>query len=285
MARRLLAAGTELTVWNRSAGKADALVAAGAHVARTPREAAASVTLTVLTDLTDVESLLEGEEGLLAGWVGAAVPEPVLVVHGTVSPVRVAELARRLAAHGIAVVDAPVSGGVAGAEAGTLSVMVGGDDGAVGRVMPYFASMGRIVRHLGPVGSGQLAKACNQIVVGATITAVSEALVLADAAGLSRATVLELLGGGLANSEVLRQKQDRWLSDDYDGGGSSVNQLKDLRFVREAADDRRIRLPLADAVRKVFETAVTVDGEGDLDHAGILLSLRRHATPTGEATP
>jgi 2-hydroxy-3-oxopropionate reductase len=200
----------------------------------------------------------------------------VLVVHGTVSPVGVAALAARLAAAGIDVVDAPLSGGVAGAESGALSVMIGGSDEAVARVWPVLSLVGTTVRHLGPSGAGETAKACNQVVVAATVTALSEALVLADASGIDRTQLLELLGGGLAGSEVLRQKRNRWLDGDFLGGGSSANQLKDLRFVAEAAAARGLALPVAATLRDVFERVVA-DGDGALDHAAVELSLARHA--------
>src|SRR3954453_3252335 len=228
IARRLLTALGSLTVWNRTSAKAEALGHAGARVAARPAEAAAPVTLSVLTDLADVEEVLAGEDGLIAGWAAAGVQRPALVVHGTVSPVAVAALAQRPTKAGFDVVDAPLSGGVAGAESGALSVMVGGTDDAVRRVWPVLSLVGSTVRHLGPSGAGETAKACNQVVVAATVTALAEALVLADASGIDRTELLELLGGGLAGSEVLRQKSDRWRTGDFHGGGSSANQLKDL---------------------------------------------------------
>jgi 3-hydroxyisobutyrate dehydrogenase-like beta-hydroxyacid dehydrogenase len=276
IARRLLAGLGSLTVWNRTPAKAEALRSAGARVVTRPADAAAAVTLTVLTDLADVEELLDGEDGLLAGWAAAGVPRPVLVVHGTVSPVGVAALAERLAGAGIDVVDAPVSGGVPGAESGTLSVMVGGTPEAVDRAWPVLSLVGSTVRHLGPPGAGEVAKACNQVVVAGTIGALSEALLLADANGIDRGQLLELLAGGLAGSEVVRQKRDRWLTGDYGGGGSTANQLKDLRFVAETAAAAGLTLPIAATLRAVFEQAVD-DGEGDLDHSGVALSLARHA--------
>ena len=277
IASRLLSALGSLTVWNRTSAKAFDLGRAGATVAGCPREAAAPVTLTVLTDLGDVEAVLAGPDGLLAGWAVAGEAHPVLVVHGTVSPVGVAALAGDLADRGVGVIDAPLSGGVAGAVSGALSVMVGGADHVVERAWPVLQLVGGTVRHLGPVGTGQTAKACNQVVVAATVTALAEALVLADAAGIARADLLELLGGGLADSEVLRQKRERWLTGEFTGGGSSRNQLKDLRFVAEAAASRGLRLPMATVLRTVFETAVA-DGEGALDHSAVALSLARHAS-------
>jgi 2-hydroxy-3-oxopropionate reductase len=232
--------------------------------------------LTVLTDLQDVEDVLAGDDGLIAGWAAGGVQQPVLVVHGTVSPVGVAALAERLAGSGIGVIDAPLSGGVAEAESGTLSVMVGGQDDVVRRVWPVLSQVGSTVRHLGLSGAGETAKACNQIVVAATVTALSEALVVADASGINRAELLELLGGGLADSEVLRQKRDRWLSGEFHGGGSTANQLKDLRFIAETASARQLTLPVAATLRAVFQQAVD-DGEGELDHSGVQLSIARHA--------
>jgi len=277
IARRLLTALGSLTVWNRTSAKAAALSHAGARVAASPADAAASVTLSVLTDLGDVEEVLAGEDGLVAGWAAAGIKRPVLVVHGTVSPVGVAVLAERLTAAGIDVVDAPLSGGVAGAESGALSVMVGGTDDAVSRAWPVLSLVGSTVRHLGPSGAGETAKACNQVVVAATVTALAEALVLSDASGIDRNQLLELLAGGLADSEVLRQKRERWLSGDFHGGGSALNQLKDLRFVAEAATARGLTLPVAATLRAVFEQAVA-DGDAELDHSGVELSLARHAS-------
>jgi len=277
IAQRLLASLGSLTVWNRTTAKAEALRRGGAHIARTPRDAATEITLTVFTDLKDVEQVLAGPDGLIVGWAAARVRRPVLAVHGTVSPVAVAALAGRLADCGVDVVDAPLSGGVAGAESGALSVMVGGTDEAVSRAWRVLNIVGSTVRHLGPVGAGQTAKACNQVVVAAMVTALSEALVLADASGIDRGRLLELLGGGLAASEVLRQKRDRWLSGDFEGGGSSANQLKDLRFVDETASSRGLTLPMAATLRLMFERAVE-DGFGDLDHAAIELSIARHAS-------
>ncbi len=277
IARRLLADLGALTVWNRTATRTSGLAAAGASVAVTPAAAAAPITLTVLTDLGDVEAVLDGPEGLLAGWARADHGDrPVLVVHGTVSSVRVAALADRLGPLGVDVVDAPLSGGVAGAESGALSVMVGGTDEAVQRVWPVLERVGRTVRHLGPVGSGEVAKACNQVVVAATLSALSEALVLSDAYGVPADALLDLLSGGLAGSEVLRQKRDRWLTGDFTGGGSSVNQLKDLRFVTEAAAGAGLHLPVATTVLGVYRQSVD-DGDGDLDHSGVVRSLTRHA--------
>ncbi len=280
IARRLLTRLGHLTVWNRTQARCGPLAQAGAHVVSTPAAAAAPITLTVLTDLADVEQVVEGPDGLLAGWSAAGIGQPVLVVHGTVSPVGVAQLARRLGQHDVDVVDAPLSGGVTGAESGHLSVMVGGTRDAVARTWPILTEVGSTVRHLGPSGAGQTAKACNQVVVAATVTAVAEALVLADRAEIDRGQLLELLSGGLADSEVLRQKKQRWLGRDFEGGGSSVNQLKDLRLATETAASNDMILPLVGVLTRVFEQAVA-DGHGALDHAAVELTIARHVANWG----
>ena len=272
MARNLLAAGP-LTVWNRTASRAAPFAELGAVVAPTPAAAAGDVVLTVLPDLVQVESLLMGEDGLLAGWRAAGIAAPVLVVHGTVSPIAVTALARRLAAeHGVQVVDAPLSGGTVGARDATLSIMVGGADEPVARVLPVFERLGRTVRHLGPSGAGATAKLCNQIVVAGTVAVVSEALLLARSAGLDPATVVELLQGGLARTAVLEQKSRKWLDEDFAEGGSARNQLKDLRFVAESAAAEGVALPTTAAVTALFERMIA-EGDGDLDHTGVHRTL------------
>nr|WP_301952451.1 MULTISPECIES: NAD(P)-dependent oxidoreductase [unclassified Rathayibacter] len=272
MARNLLAGG-ELTVWNRTASRSAAFAELGAVVAPTPAAAAAEIVLTVLPDLVQVESLLEGGDGLLEGWRAAGTVDPVLVVHGTVSPIAVADLARRLAdEHGVQVVDAPLSGGTVGARDATLSIMVGGAEEAVARVLPVLARLGRTVRHLGSSGAGATAKLCNQIVVAGTVAVVSEALLLARRAGLDPATVVELLQGGLARTAVLEQKSGKWLDEDFAEGGSARNQLKDLRFVAESAAAEGVGLPTTAAVTALFERMIA-EGDGDLDHTGVYRTL------------
>lgn len=282
IAERLQAALDALTVWNRTPSKADSLASQGCNVAATPAEAATDVTLTVLTDLSDVEDLLAGENGLLAGWRRANVDKPVLVVHGTVSPTRVARLAADLAPEGVGVVDAPLSGGVAGAESGALSIMVGGEDWAVAKAMPILEKIGSTVVHFGPAGSGEIVKACNQVVVASTVTGIAEALVLGDAWGLDRSRLLQILGGGLADSEVLHQKHDRWVNSDFTGGGSAANQLKDLRFAAETAAAKGLKLPLSDTLKGLFAQMIS-DGHGALDHSAVELTIA-DTSQTGSRT-
>lgn len=271
IARNLIDGGVPLTLWNRTRQKAEAIE--GGTVAPRPADAAADVVLTVLPDLPQVEALLEGDDGLLAGWEQAGVVEPVLVIHGTVSSTAVAAFAARCKSrYGVVVIDAPLSGGTIGAEQGRLSVMAGGPQSVVQWLTPLFELYSSTVMWFGEAGSGAIVKACNQIVVAATVTALSESMALAKASGLDLEKVQAVLKGGLANSEVLQQKGGRWITGDFDGGGSAKNQLKDLRFVTDAAADAGLALPVANTLTTAFETMVT-EGLGDLDHTGIYLSI------------
>lgn len=273
MAAAVAQAGHRVTLWNRTSTRAHVLADhAGSAVADDPADAARPIVITVLPDLDHVREVVERDDGLLAGWRRHGIESPILVVMGTVSPVGVADWADKLAEHGVRVVDAPVSGGVLGAEQRRLSVMVGGADEDVATVLGVLASMGATVRHLGPVGAGQLAKACNQIVVAATLSALGEAVSMARAGGLDLDTTLDLLGGGLAGSEVLRQKKQRWIASDYEGGGSATNQLKDLRFCLETAQRLDIYLPITQVTTRLFEE-VTGHGDGSLDHSVVLRAL------------
>jgi 2-hydroxy-3-oxopropionate reductase len=203
----------------------------------------------------------------------------VLVVHGTVSPVAVGSFAAALRdEHGVCLIDAPLSGGTAGARTGTLSVMAGGERAVADRLAPLFAHYARTLRYLGPSGSGALAKACNQIVVAGTVTAVSEALLLARRTGVDPAALVDILRGGLADSEVLRQKAGKWLDDDFGEGGSAANQLKDLEFALELSSARGLRLPLTRTVAGLFNEMVE-RGDGALDHTGVIRTIARQPDP------
>jgi 2-hydroxy-3-oxopropionate reductase len=279
MARNLVRAGHRVVVWNRSAAPAAALAAAGATVARTPAELAeaAPVVLTMLPDLLEVEEVLSADEGLLRG-MG---PGSVLVVMGTVSPVEVRDLGARLEPAGVTVVDAPVSGGDVGAEQATLSIMAGGRPEDVARVRPFLEAMGTTVDHLGPLGAGQLAKACNQVVVAATITALAEALVLARKGGLDPRRVFAVLAGGLAGSRVLEVKGPKLLGGDFRPGGAAAFQHKDLGFALAAARDEGVALPLTALVDQLFGAA-RWNGFGDDDHSVVVRVIERLAGEPGD---
>lgn len=271
IARNILKHGVPLTLWNRTPEKARAID--GGTFAASPADAARDIVLTVLPDLPQLEALLHGDDGLLHGWKAAGIEHPILVIHGTVSPVAVAQFADDCQRKwGVAVVDAPLSGGTIGAEEGRLSIMVGGALDAVERVTPVFELYSSTVMWFGETGAGSTVKACNQIVVAATVTALAEAMVLADTAGLDLEKVQAVLAGGLANSEVLAQKGQRWIDRDFKDGGSAKNQLKDLRFIAEVAGHSGLRLPLAASLQNSFENMVAA-GDGDLDHTGIYRTI------------
>lgn len=263
LAATLLTAGMTPVVWNRTASRADDLVAAGARRAETPVQAAAEVILSVLPDVSQLRELLDAPTRAAWGALGAR-----LVIMSTTGPEQVRALAEELAADGIAVVDAPMSGGVAGAADGTLSIMVGGAQEDVAAVRPVLETVGGTVLHLGPLGAGSVAKLCNQIVVGGTLAALAEAFGLARRAGLEVETVTKLLEGGLARSEVLAQKKDKLMAREYPLGGSTTNQVKDLRYATAAAEATGLPARLLPALLELYTDAVE-DGFGEQDHASV----------------
>lgn len=280
---RLLAAAGPLAVWNRSPAKAEALGAeTGAVVAATPAAAACDVVLTVLPDLAQVREVLEGAEGLLAGWrdrTGA----PTLVVCGTVSPVALRALAAELEGR-VDVIDAPLSGGVLGAAEGRLSVMVGGSEAQAALVAAVLAPCASRVTRMGPTGAGATAKLCNQLVVAETVTALSEAFALARAAGIDPTALADALGAGLASSEVLRQKRHHWIAEAFEPGGTIDYQVKDLRYAREAAAAGGLRLPAGETALALFEAAAAA-GDGALDHTGVYRTIVRGGEAAPDAPP
>jgi 2-hydroxy-3-oxopropionate reductase len=277
MARNLALADFDVVAWNRSSKPLQTAREAGCHTVSTPAEvaAAAPVVLTMLPDLPQVASVLDGPCGLLAA------PEPVetLVVMGTVSPVAVRCLADDLAEQerGIAVVDAPVSGGERGAADATLSIMAGGSPSAFARVRPYLEAMGTTVRHMGGVGAGSLTKACNQLVVAGTLVSLAEAVLLGERGGLDSVALLDVLSGGLASSEVLTQKRERLLNGDFTSSGPARYLLKDLGFALKAAAQGPTAVPVTEAVTQLY-AMVCAQGLGDLDNSVVLDLLRRMST-------
>ncbi|MGP9539121.1 NAD(P)-dependent oxidoreductase [Brachybacterium sp. AOP43-C2-M15] len=263
IATNLLASGREVTVWNRTPSRGDDLVAAGARRPGTLAEAAAPVILSVLPDVHHLSALLTPE--VRQAWSRAGAR---LVVLSTTGPEKVRALAEDLAADGIRVVDAPVSGGVAGARAGTLAIMVGGAEEDVDAVRGVLETIGSTVLHLGPLGSGATAKLCNQIVVAGTLASLGEALALARRSGLDIDALVALLQGGLAGSEVLTQKQENLRSRDYPLGGSADNQVKDLLYATEAADAVGLPARMIPVLRELFEATVE-QGHGQEDHAAV----------------
>lgn len=263
IARNLLASGMPTTVWNRTPSKAEPLRADGAILAQTVAGAAADVVLSVLPDVPQLRSLLD-EEALAA--FGAA--GTLLVVTSTTSPEHVRSLGEDLAPRGITVLDAPMSGGVAGAAAGSLSLMVGGDDTALARARPVLEIIGGTITHLGPLGAGSLTKLCNQVVVAGTLASLGEAFGLARAGGIDPEQLVQVLSGGLAASEVLTQKQEKFLSRNYSLGGSADNQVKDLLYATAAMEQVEVAGRLTPVLLEAYQELVA-RGAGQEDHAAV----------------
>lgn len=269
MARNLMAADHDLVVQNRSRPAVDRLVAAGAREAESPAALTeqVEVVLTCLGDDADVAEVVLGQVA------PAASAGQLLIDLTTSSP----DVARRLAAtaaqQDVAVLDAPVSGGQTGAEEASLAIMVGGDESAFQRGTPILERLGRPT-HVGPPGAGQVAKAANQVIVGTTIAAVAEALLLAERAGVDPAAVRRALQGGFADSRILEVHGQRMLDGDFPPGFRAALHQKDLRLALDLARETSTTLPTAALVAQLFAGVVGA-GDGDLDHAALQLVLRR----------
>jgi 2-hydroxy-3-oxopropionate reductase len=277
LAVRCAERGDRLLVWNRSSGRDATVLTAGAEAAPDPAQLAAAcdIVVVMLPDLRQLIELTDGPAGLLAD-----VRTPtVLVICSSISP----QGARDYAAHAseltgglVQVVDAPVSGGPEGASTGTLAIMAGGSEAAVAAAWPVLTSMGTTVRHLGPIGSGSLAKACNQMVVAATMIALSEASVLAESAGVDVAGLLDVLGGGYASSRVLEVKKHNLISRTYTPAGKAEYMVKDLQFVQSEATLTGARIGQAELSLATF-TAVADAGLGDQDMSVVHHLIRQRA--------
>lgn len=267
MARNLIEAGYEVVLYNRTREKAEEVAKDGATVAGSPGEVAGSsgVIITVLSDSPQVEEVLTGEDGVFEGLEKGAL----LVDMSTISPVVTEELAKKAREHGASMLDAPVSGGQPGAEGGTLSIMVGGRKEDFERAGPLFEVLGETVTHVGPSGTGQVVKACNQIVVALTIQAVSEALVLGSKSGVAPEKVIEVLSGGLAGNKILDAKGENFLTHDFSPGFKLKLHHKDLGIALAAGREYGAPLPVTAVVDQVLETLVA-KGLGSEDHSAIL---------------
>jgi 2-hydroxy-3-oxopropionate reductase len=269
MARNLLAAGYPLVVHSRSAPPVDDLVASGATRGQSPADVASrtDVVITMLPDTPDVEQVVLGPEG-----IASASAASLLVDMSTIEPGATRRIAEALAGTGIRMVDAPVSGGERGAIDGTLSIMIGGDESDVARARPMFEVLGSTIVHVGAIGAGQVCKACNQLVVAATIEAVAEALTLAKRSGVDAAKVREALLGGFAGSKVLDVHGQRMLDGAFEPGFRARLHAKDARIVHSAARDVGASTPSFDAVAEQLDRLVERGG-GELDHAALVTLL------------
>lgn len=265
MVRRLLDAGFAVTAWNRSHGKAQALEAAGA---RAPVQLADAV-----ADAAIVISMLEAGPvvaEVLQRALPALAPGALWVDMSSTQQAEAQAFHAQLQAHGHRFVDAPVSGGVLGAQAGTLAIMAGGSIDDFETLEPVFAAMGRATL-VGPAGSGQVAKLCNQLIVGATIHIVAEALLLAQAAGADPTATRAAIRGGFAESKILELHGQRMLERDFVAGGKVATQVKDQRNILAAAAAAGVVLPVTALVTERFEMLAQTLPQAD--HAAALIAL------------
>ena len=270
MARRLCEAGHAVHAWNRARDKAERLAPHGARVHASARDAVAGadVVVSILADgAVTGEVLFDPVAG-----AAAAVPRgAVWVDMASIRPAEARDHAARLAALGVAHVDAPVSGGTVGAEAGTLAIMAGGEAADLERVRPVLDALGRVT-HVGPHGAGQLAKLANQMIVGITIGAVAEALLLCEKGGADPAKVREAISGGFADSRILQVHGQRMVERDFAPRARMTVQLKDLRNALATASEVGLRAPITTLFESLYADAVA-RGLGDLDHAGLHAEL------------
>lgn len=272
MARNLMAAGFGLTVHNRSRPAVDELAGDGAQVADSPAALAScvDVVITMLPDTPDVEAVLLGSAGVLAH----ARPGSLVIDMSTISPDVARSLGDEAQSRGLRFLDAPVSGGEAGAKAGTLSIMVGGSPEDLDDARPVLAALGSTIARVGPVGAGQTVKAANQVMVAGIIALVSEAIVLLRASGIDTTEAFRVLGGGLAGSAVLRTKAEAMARGDYSPGFRVDLHRKDLRIALEAARRLGVVTPVSAVVDQLL-LALSAAGKGDLDHGALVTVIEK----------
>jgi 3-hydroxyisobutyrate dehydrogenase len=265
MAKNLLAAGFDLTVYNRTAVKADDLVAAGAARAATPAAVAArsEVVVTCVSDTPDVEAILFGPEGAAGGLEAGSL----VIDCSTISPSKTREFSARLAERGIDLLDAPVSGGSEGAAKGTLSIMVGGSAEAFARATPVLSAMGKTLTHVGPSGAGQTVKLVNQILVVGGMLAMAEALLFAQAGGLDLEKTLAAVSGGAAGSWTLSNRGPQVIRRDFRPGFMIDLQQKDLRLVLQAADEMHLPLQACSTAFHYYRAVQQRGGGREGNHA------------------
>ena len=274
MALNLAKAGYDVVAYNRTRAKADALAKEGVRVADSAGEVAkaAPVVITMVPDTPDVMDVVEGHDGLAASMEQGSV----LIDMSTIAPGATRELAGRLSARGISMLDAPVSGGSWGAQQGTLTIMVGGSQEVFDRCLPVLEAMGKSITLMGPSGMGQTTKLVNQILVVGTCSAVAEALVFAAAHGADLLKTIEAVGGGAAGSWQLANLGPRMAQGDFAPGFMVKLQQKDLRLILESAQERHVPLAVTSMARQYF-TALEADGFGEEGTQALVKAVERLA--------
>lgn len=267
MAENLLDAGYTVYGHNRSRGPVDDLVEAGGERAETAREATArsDVTITCLPDTETVENVLYGDDGVLEAVDG----DTVVIDMSTISPTATERFAEDIAAAGGRMLDAPISGGEEGAVAGTLSIMVGGDEATLAECRDLLDVMGATITHCGPNGAGQTTKACNQMIVAGQMVAISEALVFARKAGADLEAVVEAVSGGAAACWALDNRAPQMVEGEFDPGFFAAYHYKDLRIATDAADTYGAPMLQTDVAKELYK-AMEATGRGEDDTSGVM---------------
>jgi 2-hydroxy-3-oxopropionate reductase len=280
MALNLIKAGYSLRVHARRAFMMEPLLEKGATACASPREVAeqSDIIITMVADTPDVETVILGEDGL----VEALRPGSVVVDMSTISPIATRRLAEKLAERDIAMLDAPVSGGEQGAIDGALSIMIGGKADTYQRLLPVFGILGKNIVHIGDHGAGQVAKACNQLIVAQAIAAVGEAYILASAAGVDADRVREALLGGFAASRVLESHGQRMLDENYKAGFKARLHRKDLAIALEAAHEFGIVLPGTSLVTGYLDATVN-KGYGEDDSISLFKIQQQFTTTSADS--
>ncbi len=252
MVKNLLAEGFSVRVWNRTEARVGPFVEDGATAGVNPGDVAAhsTIVITCVSDTPDVQEVVLGDRGVLAG----AKLGSLVVDMSTISPSVTRDIASRLDKKGVHMLDAPISGGSEGAAKGTLSIMVGGDAEQVERVMPAFQAMGKTITHVGPIGAGQTVKLVNQIVVVINMLAVGEGLLFAEAAGVDLGKTLDAITGGAAGSWMLANRGPQVIARDWRPGFMIDLQQKDLRLALDAADEMGVPLLGTGTVFQLYRT-------------------------------
>lgn len=271
MASNLIKAGYKVTVWNRTKHKAESLRSLGAKVAENVSEAVqAEIIITMLEAGPQVAEVISSV-------IASIKPGALVIDMSSTKQSEAQEMSENLKQHGIQFIDAPVSGGVLGAEAGTLAIMAGGDEIDFAKALPVLSAMGRAML-VGPAGCGQLAKLCNQLIVGATLNIVAEALLLAQAGGADPAAVRSALRGGFAESRILEVHGQRMLDRNFVPGGQIKSQIKDMENILIAAKNGHIALPVTQLVTENYRTLL--HSNPGADQSAILLALEKINTGT-----
>ncbi|KVA01209.1 2-hydroxy-3-oxopropionate reductase [Burkholderia ubonensis] len=274
MIRHLLAAGHRVGVWNRTRAKSEALAADGAQVVDTPRALAEQVETVLLCvlDARAVGDVVFGPDGLLSGNAAARRVRRI-VDHSSIPPGVTRDYAKRAAELGVGWVDAPVSGGVPGAQAGTLAVMAGGRAEDLDAVRPLIDAYAARITHMGDAGAGQTAKLCNQAIVTATVTAIAEAVGLAQASGIDAARLAQALAGGWADSVLLQTFVPRMTSGGHTPIGALSTFQKDVDTIADAARDTGAVMPVSATVQQVLRLGAAM-GLADADFAAFIDIVR-----------